>query len=555
MMKQLLIWSLIIVLLLALPACVGVAPTPQQSAAVQTTPAPTGEAEVTPTSEATEAAVEESLVPQAETTFEATAVTGALEKQFGLVAARIDDRGFEQLAWEGMQQAGTEVNAQVQALPNADPATAGTRITQFLNHGFDGVVTVGFEMAQATKAAAEANPSVPFAIVDFPSQAANMKGILFDVAAPSFMAGYLAAGMSQSGTVCTYGGVPIPPVLIFMVGFEHGVEYYNQQKEAEVKVLGWRTDPAIDLGGEGIFANDFGNPAFGQTIAAELAGQGCDIIFPVAGATGLGSAEVAQANNLTVIGVDADQAVSNPDYADVYLTSVVKHTDLAVATTVRNMAQGLFGGGSNYIGTLADGGVDLASFHSFEDKVPQPLKDELAQLRLDLMDGKVATGWPVGASKIETSLTAGNLTLAALRNATYEVGLNEAVTATLTQGEYFDPANSLTVTMGDLVAYGDFTGNNQDEAVVFLVSNYGGTGRFHDLVVMRDENGAPTQLASAPLGDRVQLRSLSVKEGLIVVYMVEPGPDDAACCPTQEVVKVFGLQEDQLVELSSQPVE
>ncbi len=551
-MKQLLIWSLIIILLLALTACVGVAPTPEQSAAVQTTPAPTEEAEVTPTSEAT---IEESLVPQAETTFEATAVAGTLEKQFGLVAARIDDRGFEQLAWEGMQQAGTEVNAHVQALPNPDPATAGTRITQFLNHGFDGVVTVGFEMAQATKAAAEANPTVPFAIVDFPSQAPNMKGILFDVADPSFMAGYLAAGMSQTGTVCTYGGVPIPPVLIFMVGFEHGVEYYNQQKEAEVRILGWHTDPAIDIGGEGIFANDFGNPAFGQTIAAELAAQGCDIIFPVAGATGLGSAEVAQANNLTVIGVDADQAVSNPDYAEVYLTSVVKHTDLAVAITVRNMAQGLFGGGSNYIGTLADGGVDLASFHSFEDKVPQPLKDELAQLRLDLIDGKVATGWPVGASKVQTSLTAGNLTLAALRNATYEVGLNEVVTATLTQGEYFDPANSLTVTMGDLVAYGDFTGNNQDEAVVFLVSNYGGTGRFHDLVVMRDEKGAPTQLASAPLGDRVQLRSISVKDGLIVVYMVEAGPDDAACCPTQEVVKVFGLQDDQLVELSSQQVE
>lgn len=551
-MKQLLIWSLIIMLLLAVTACVGVAPTPEQSAAVQTTPAATEEAEVTPTSEAT---IEESLVPQAETTFEATAVAGALEKQFGLVAARIDDRGFEQLAWEGMQQAGTEANAHVQALPNADPATAGSRISQFLNNGFDGVVTVGFEMAQATKAAAEANPTVPFAIVDFPSQAPNMKGILFDVADPSFMAGYLAAGMSQTGTVCTYGGVPIPPVLIFMVGFEHGVEYYNQQKEAEVNVLGWRTDPAIDIGGEGIFAGDFGNPAFGQTIAAELAGQGCDIIFPVAGATGLGSAEVAQANNLTVIGVDADQAVSNPDYADVYLTSVVKHTDLAVATTVRNMVQGLFGGGSNYIGTLADGGVDLASFHSFEDKVPQPLKDELAQLRLDLMDGKLDTGWPVGASKIETSLTAGDLNLAALRNATYEVGTQDKVTATLTNGEYLDPANSLVVAMGDLVAYGDLTGDSQDEAVLFLMTDYGGTSRLYDLVVATDQNAAPVQLAAAALGDRVQVRSISIKEDLIVVYMVEAGPDDADCCPSQEVVKVFGLNEGQLVELSSQQVE
>ncbi len=553
-MKQPLLASLIIMLLLALTACGSVAPTPAQSAAAQTTPEPTEAVEVTPTTEAAETTTEDSLVPQADTVSETAAEAPAPEKQFGLVAARIDDRGFEQLAWEGMQQAGSEVNAYVQALPDADAATAASRITQFLNHGFDGVVTVGFEMAQATKAAAEANPTVPFAIVDFPSQAANMKGILFDVDAPAFMAGYLAAGMSQTGTVCTYGGVPIPPVLIFMVGFEHGVDYYNQQKEASVKVLGWRTDPSIDIGGEGIFAGDFGNPAFGRTIAAELAGQGCDIIFPVAGATGLGSAEVAQANKLTVIGVDADQAVSNPDYADVYLTSVVKHTDLAVATTVRNMAQGLFGGGSNYIGTLADGGVDLASFHSFEDKVPQPLKDELAQLRLDLMDGKLNTGWPVGASKIETSLTVGNLNLAALRRATYQVGITAEITATLTNGEYLDPANMVIVSLGDLVAYGDLTGDGQDEAIVFLVTEYGGTGRFYDLVVMTDQNAAPTQLAATPLGDRVQLRSISVKQGLLVVNMVEAGPNDAACCPTQEVVKVFGLQDDQLVQLSSQQI-
>lgn len=550
-MKHSLLSSLIIILLLALTAGSSLILVPAQSAAAQTTPEPTGEVEATPTSEA---APDDSLVPQADTLSETAASAPVAEKQFGLIVARIDDRGFEQLAWEGMQQAGAEVNAHVQALPDANTTTAGFRISQFLNNGFDGIVTVGFDMARATKAAAEANPTVPFAIVDFPSQAPNMKGILFGVAAPSFMAGYLAAAMSQTGTVCTYGGTPIPPVLIFMVGFEHGVEYYNQQKEASVNVLGWRTDPSIDLGGEGIFAGDFDNLAFGQTIAAELAAQGCDIIFPVAGATGLGSAEVAQANNLKVIGVDADQAVSNPDYADVYLTSVIKRTDLAVATTVRNMAKGTFGGGSNYIGTLADGGVDLAPFHSFEDAVPQELKDELAQIQQDLIDGKLKTGWPVGASKIQSSLTTGSLSLAALRNAAYEVGINEKVTATLTNGQYLDPANDLAISLGDLIAYGDLTGDGQEEALVFVMTDYGGTGRFYNLVVMSDQKGAPTQLASALLGDRVQIRSLSVKQGLVVVNMVEAGPNDPDCCPTQEVIKVFGLNDNQLEELSSQPV-
>lgn len=588
-----------LILALALAACNSAAPEPAQTEAdapaeatvepaaqAQTSteePAPTEEAAAEeptaeqPTAEqpaAKEAAGQEaesglsaidaiavgSLVPDTDIISETSANSAALLKQrYGLVVGQLNDKGFNDLAWLGMQQAETELGVGVQFLQDANAGTVKTRINQFLNQGVDGIITVGVEMARATKEAAQANPDVPFAIVDFPDQTDNERGLLFAVDAPAFMAGYLAAGMSQSGTVCTYGGRQIPPVMIFMVGFEQGVDYYNSQNEADINVLGWHTDPTIAVGGAGIFAGNFTDQAFGRSIAAELASRGCDIIFPVAGGVGLGTAEAAAENGLTVIGVDADQSLSNPDYADVYLTSVIKHIDLAVFETVSQMVDGTFAGGS-YIGTLENHGVGLAPFNRFEDKVPQTLKDDLETIQQGLIDGTISTGWPIGISKIQTSRTAGNLTLPALSNATYNVEYTANGTAPLTNGEYSEPSAPGSVTetvirLGDQIAYGDLTGDGQDEAVTFLISNPGGSGTFYDLVVVADVDGTPTQIGSAFLGDRIIVKSIAVEKGLIGLVLVTQGPNDPQSAPTQEVIKFFGLQDNELVELASQVVE
>lgn len=577
------LWSIMVfVLLVGLAACSDSPATPAQPAAADNTETGTQaeaaavpEQQTEPTATAavsTEETVDEpdvttesdseeddELVSPAETQSEA-ATTGDLpQQQYGLVVSQLNDRGFNDLAWAGMERAAEELGVAVQFAQDTNPATGQSRINQFINQGYDGIIAVGPEYSSAIKAAAQTNPDIPFAIVDFPNQTANDRGLLFDVDAPAFIAGYLAAGMSQSGTVCTYGGRKIPSVLIFMVGFEYGVEYYNAQNETSVEVLGWTTDPSAPNGGEGVFAGNFTNRTFGETIAEEFAAQGCDIIFPVAGAVGLGTAEVAADNDLTLIGVDADQSLSNPEYADLYLTSVIKHVDRAVFETVSQMAAGDFVGGNNYIGILADGDVGLAPFHSFEDRVPQALKDDLAAVEQGLGDGSITTGWPIGASQIETSLTRGPLGLVALRNATYSDTYTENETAPLVNGRYeetdiSDSLPGVLVTLGDQIAYGDLDADGQEEAVVIVVSNPGGSGVFYDLAVMADQDGTPTQVGSAFLGDRIQLKELDVEEGLIKVVMVTQGPDDAQCCPTQRVVIFFGLQNDELVELASQVV-
>ncbi|MEW5957245.1 MAG: phosphate/phosphite/phosphonate ABC transporter substrate-binding protein [Chloroflexota bacterium] len=313
----------------------------------------------------------------------------------------IDDKTFNQTAWNGMKRAGEELGVEVQFLESQQQTDYEKNIKEFVDQGYNGIVTVGFLLADATKAASEANPDIPFAIVDFPSQTSGDMGLLFAVDQPSFLAGYLAAGMSQTGAVCTYGGIKIPPVVQFMVGFEYGVMYYNEQKGTDVKVLGWKTDPAAEGGGDGAFTGNFESTDDGRSFAENFFDEGCDVIFPVAGPVGLGSAAAAQDRGFMMVGVDTDQYVSAPEFAEIFVSSVLKNMDVAVFEAVKSMEEGAFQGGSNYLGTLENNGVGLSSFHDFEDKVPQELKDELEAVKAGIVDGSISTGWPVEAAPAE----------------------------------------------------------------------------------------------------------------------------------------------------------
>jgi basic membrane protein A len=302
----------------------------------------------------------------------------------------IDDKSFNQTAWKGVQDAMKDFPVEGVFLESQQQTDYEKNINEFLTQNKDLIITVGFLLADATKAAAEANPDAKFAIIDSNTSAPNVKGLTFDTAQPSFLAGYLAAGMSESGVVCTYGGLPIPPVTVFMVGFQNGVNYYNAQKGAEVQVLGW--DNATQ---DGSFTGNFESTDDGRRFAENFFDEGCDVIFPVAGPVGLGSAAAAKDRGLMMIGVDTDQYVSAPEFAEVFVSSVLKNMDKAIYDTIAGLVDGSLVLGDDYLGTLANGGVGLAPFHDFEDKVSAELQAELEQVAKDIADGKIdaaATG-------------------------------------------------------------------------------------------------------------------------------------------------------------------
>jgi len=295
----------------------------------------------------------------------------------------VDDKGFNQIAHEGLLQAETELGVATDLLESTTDADYAPNLQSFVDKGCNVIVTVGFLLADATKAAAEANPTVQFAIVDSNTSAPNVQGLTFATDQPSFLAGYMAAATTKSGIVGTFGGINIPPVAIFMQGFAKGVEYYNAQKGTSVKVLGW--DIAKQ---DGTFSGDFQDQTKGTSIAKSMSDEGADIIFPVAGPVGLGASQFAMdsAGKVKIIGVDVDMSISNPTQAEVYVASVLKKIDAAVLQAVKD-ALAKTGGGTDYLGTLENGGVGVA----ITSTITPELQAELDAVTAGIIDGSIVT--------------------------------------------------------------------------------------------------------------------------------------------------------------------
>lgn len=299
----------------------------------------------------------------------------------------IDDRSFNATVWQGIQNAQTDFGVKISNLESQQQTDYERNINEFMEADCDLIVTVGFLLGDATAAAAEANPEQNFAIVDFAydPEIANVLGLTFATDQAGFMAGYLAAGATQTGVVATFGGLNIPTVTIFMDGFYYGVQYYNQQNGTDVQVLGW--DPAAP--DQGLFAGGFESLDDGRTLAEGLMAEGADIIMPVAGPVGLGSAQAVQtAGDAWIIGVDTDWTISAPDYADVILTSVVKRMDVAVYDAIEAVINGTFAGGT-YVGTLENDGVGLGTI---ADSVPAELVSEVEALADGIISGEITVG-------------------------------------------------------------------------------------------------------------------------------------------------------------------
>lgn len=301
----------------------------------------------------------------------------------------IDDKSFNAAAWQGMQKAQSDGKATVSYVQSKQETDYAPNIASLVNQNCKLIVTVGGLMADATVAAAKAHPNQHFVEVDSAGNGTNLQGLQFNTAQAGFLAGYLAAGYSKTGKVATYGGLKIPPVTVYMDGFQEGVEYYNKQKSKSVAVIGWDEKKQ-----NGSFAASFTDQNKGQQLATNFVAQGADVIFPVAGGTGLGSAAYAKSSGkATVIWVDTDGFVSAPQYGSVFLTTAEKNIADAVTKSVEDSAGGTFAT-TDYVGTLSNNGTGLAPFHDFDGKIDSGLKSELDQVKADITSGKITISSP-----------------------------------------------------------------------------------------------------------------------------------------------------------------
>ncbi|MCZ4500006.1 MAG: rane protein [Marmoricola sp.] len=312
-------------------------------------------------------------------------------------AGGFDDKSFNQLSYEGLQEAAKQLNSNFKAVESKDDQDYAPNLESLVAAGCDAIVTVGFNLAAATKESAKANPDIEYILIDdaadggddgktFDGKAdePNIKPILYNTAQAAFLAGYTAADYSTTGVVGTYGGQPFPTVTIFMDGFKQGVDYYNSKKGKSVKLVGWEGND------KGVFTGGFDANEKATNTAKQILDQNADVILPVGGPIYQGALTAIADSGKTValVGVDADFYDTDPNTRPLVLTSILKNMKTSTIEAVVAAGQDKFDA-TPYVGDLKNDGVGLAPFHDFESKVSSTLQGELDTIKAGIIDGSI----------------------------------------------------------------------------------------------------------------------------------------------------------------------
>ncbi len=311
----------------------------------------------------------------------------------GLVTdvGKVNDKSFNQSAWEGVQKSQADGSADVvQFIETADAKDYAKNIGTFADANYDVVVTVGFGLGEATAAAAKSYPDINFIGVDqfqeWPytddkaDDIANMTGLNFPEDNAGFLVGALAAMMSESnviGAVC--GTDVVPPVWRFGEGYKAGAAYADGMK-------GTTTEVQVVYHSSVGFDKTFTDPEWGAQTAKAMMDNGADAVFGCGGLTGNGAITAAAQAGKYAIGVDADQYLTLPEAAPRMLSSAMKLITPGVAELVAAAKGGTIEGG-NFIG---DAGY--APFHDLDSKVPAEVKTTMEKINAGLLDGSITTG-------------------------------------------------------------------------------------------------------------------------------------------------------------------
>lgn len=320
--------------------------------------------------------------------------TGAAEETTVCMVA--DQEGFEDLTFhqsshEGLERATKDMGISTREAVVGSEAEFDPALRSMVQSGCDLTIANGQPLSQAALEVAADEPQARFATVDDSAGRGldNVKPLSFDSGTAAFLAGYLAAGTTETGTVAAFGGEDIPRVTLLLDGFAEGVEHWNEQKDDDVELLGWdRQDQ------EGTMVGSFSDAERAREITEGFLDDGADIVLPVAGGASEGTAQAVAAtgegeDEALFIWVDTDGYDVLPEAQRSHqLTSVLKDLAGPVESLVRDLEDGDLGV-DPYVGTLENGGVGIADHHDQDERVSPQLAAEVAELRQQLIDGEL----------------------------------------------------------------------------------------------------------------------------------------------------------------------
>jgi basic membrane protein A and related proteins len=310
----------------------------------------------------------------ATTTSASTTTTQSSSFKVGLITdiGGLNDRGFNHLAYVGLQKAAKDLGVQTRVVQSASPSEYIPNLSALARQGYDLIIGVGFTEIDAMKSVAKTFPKSHFAIVDVSNadegNAPNVEGLLFKEQEVGYLAGYaagLAAKADGAKAVSSVGGQKQPPVDRYIAGYQAG---------AKAAFPGVQT-----LNG---YSQDFANQAKCKEVALNQIAAGSDVVFQVAGGCGLGALDAAKAKSVWGIGVDADQGFLGPHI----LTSALKGVDTAVFLSIKDAKDGHFGGGKDAVYGLEQKGVGLGKF---SPKAPKSIKPAVEKIEQQIISGKI----------------------------------------------------------------------------------------------------------------------------------------------------------------------
>lgn len=289
----------------------------------------------------------------------------------------LNDKSFNQAADEGIKKAKDELkNIDYKAIESKKKDEYQPNLQALVDNKSDIIFGVGYQMGDTMTDIAKKYPDKKFAIIDSVVNAKNVASLTFKEEEGSFLVGVIAGKTTKANKIGFIGGKDFELINKFAAGYMAGAKTVNPNVQFDIR-----------------YANDYANPTKGEELATSMYNGGCDVIYHAAGGTGLGLFKAAKSmtkpdKKLWAIGVDQDQAVKVPEYADVILSSMMKRVDTATYDTVKSLAKdSKFAGGTTKVYGLKENGVDIAP--SSNKNVPKDILDLVAKYKTAIIDGKV----------------------------------------------------------------------------------------------------------------------------------------------------------------------
>lgn len=283
-----------------------------------------------------------------------------------------DDRSFNQSAFEGGTRAEKELGIELKVVEATDDNAFEPALRSLARKKYDLVIGIGFAQMQAIEKVSKDYPDVKFAIVDSEVKGANVRSLMFEEHEGSFVVGALAAWKSKTGKIGFVGGMDIPLIRRFQMGYEAGAKYANAKVTVVSNYIG-------------VTGTAWNNPARGKELALAQFKGGADITFAAAGASNLGVFDAAEEQKKLAIGVDSNQNWIKPG---TIFTSMLKRVDVAVFEAIKSVKDGKFKAETARFG-LGNGGIDYALDTHNAGVLPKDLQDKANALKAAIVAHKV----------------------------------------------------------------------------------------------------------------------------------------------------------------------